>query len=370
MKKLCLIYNYAPLYRESIYKAIDAEFDCDWYFGISKNDIKGMDLSVLKNVSHYKTIGNTDRIYWQKGILKLIFKRKYQNFFMLAETRSLTAWLFFLIAFTFFPKKKISIWTHGWYGKESRLEAKMKLWLYKHVQFIFLYGNYAKKLLVEQGISPDKLFVIHNSLHYDKQIELRKKLTSSTIYYDHFINNNPTIIFIGRLTEVKKLDLLIDAVSSLAKRGENYNLVFVGNGTKKSDLQYLVSDYGLKDSVWFYGACYDEKTNAELIYNADLCVSPGNVGLTAIHSMMFGTPVITHDNFKYQMPEFEAVALGKTGNFFKYNDALSLAETISKWFSEHGAKRDSVRVACYKEIDEQWNPNFQIDIIKKAFQTD
>ena len=368
MKKLCLIFNYAPLYRESIYKAIDAEFDCDWYFGVSNNDIKGMDLSLLKNVFPYKAIGLSDKFYWQKGILKLIFRKRYQNYFMLAETRSISAWLFFFIAFIFFPKKKINIWTHGWYGKELKYEAKMKLWLYKRVQYIFLYGNYAKKLLVEQGVCPDKLFVIHNSLHYEKQIELRKLLKSSSIYNDHFRNENKTIIFIGRLTQVKKLDILIDAISFLATHGENYNLIFVGNGVKKSELQAFASERGL-ENVWFYGECYDEKTNAELIYNADLCVSPGNVGLTAIHTMMYGTPVITHNNFKYQMPEFEAVISGKTGDFFKYNDKYSLAETISSWFSEHRDKREFVRAACYKEIDEQWNTAFQIDIIKSALQT-
>lgn len=68
-------------------------------------------------------------------------------------------------------------------------------------------------------------------------------------------------------------------------------------------------------NVWFYGSCYDEQTNAELIYNADMCVAPGNVGLTAIHAMTFGCPVITHSDFKWQMPEFEAIHPGKTGDF-------------------------------------------------------
>ena len=38
-----------------------------------------------------------------------------------------------------------------------------------------------------------------------------------------------------------------------------------------------------------------------------MCVSPGNVGLTAIHSLTYGTPVLTHDNFNFQMPEAEAI---------------------------------------------------------------
>ena len=54
-KKLCLIYNTAPRYREAIFKAIDQEFDCDWYFGPTKTDIKEMDTSLLKNVKYYKT---------------------------------------------------------------------------------------------------------------------------------------------------------------------------------------------------------------------------------------------------------------------------------------------------------------------------
>ena len=58
-----------------------------------------------------------------------------------------------------------------------------------------------------------------------------------------------------------------------------------------------MENLNLQDQIWFYGACYDESKLGELIFNADLCVSPGNVGLTAVHSMGYGTPVITHNNF-------------------------------------------------------------------------
>lgn len=59
-KKLCLIYNTSPRYREAIFRAIDAEYDCDWYFGHTKTDIKEMDTSQLNNVTYYHTIGNTE----------------------------------------------------------------------------------------------------------------------------------------------------------------------------------------------------------------------------------------------------------------------------------------------------------------------
>ena len=40
---------------------------------------------------------------------------------------------------------------------------------------------------------------------------------------------------------------------------------------------------------------------------SDLTVSPGNIGLTAIHSLSYGTPVCSHSNFNNQMPESEAI---------------------------------------------------------------
>ena len=120
--------------------------------------------------------------------------------------------------------------------------------------------------------------------------------------------------------------------------------------------------------MWFYGACYDEAANAELIYNADLCVAPGNVGLTAMHSMVFGCPVLTHNDFPLQMPEFEAICENETGSFFKRNDIESLADAISDWFGYNGSRRETIRRNCFKEIDTQWTPNHQMNILKSVFK--
>lgn len=361
--KLCIIYNTAPKYRERIFSLIDEYYDCDWYFGHTKTDIKEMDTSVLKRVTYYKTIGNS-RLSWQRGIVRLLFKKEYNTFLMLAESRNLTIYLF-LFLLRFFPNKRVYLWTHGLYGKENSFEEKLKLWIYSHASGVFLYGNYSKRLLLEKGFPERKLFVIHNSLFYERQKAIRDSIRPSDIYFRHFGNNNPVLIFIGRLTEVKRLDMVIDAVALLKQKGQNYNIIFVGDGVMRPDLERMVVEKGLINDVWFYGACYEEQTNAELIYNADLCVAPGNVGLTAMHTMVFGCPVITHNDFKWQMPEFEAIIKGVTGDFFKYGDTESLAETINDWFVLKQNKREEVRQNCFKEIDTNWNPKFQMEILKK-----
>lgn len=366
--KLCIIYSIAPRYREAIFKLIDKEYDCDWYFGHTKTDIKEMDFSLLKHVSFYKSLGNPRRFNWRCGILKLLFNRKYNCFLILSESRCLTDYIFFFLAYFFFPKKKINVWTHGWYGKESAIESRLKLWMFRHVDRIFVYGNHAKQLMIRLGLQEDKIFVIHNSLNYEKQLELRKLLRPSNIYSSYFKNTCPTLIFIGRLTEVKRLDLLIAAMVLLKRRGEIYNLIFVGDGEMRKQLEQDVKQRGIEDNVWFYGACYDEQINAELIYNADLCVAPGNVGLTAMHTMVFGCPVITHNDFKWQMPEFEAIHSGSTGDFFERGNVENLADVVSCWFASKQEQRESVRQACFHEIDSQWTPQFQIEVMNKGLK--
>ena len=361
-EKICMIPVSAPNYRKAIFQSIDDYFDCDWYVGITKSSVKKFDASCLKKVVYYKHLNS----YWKNNVQHLLFRKEYKTYIIGAESRCVSDYLFIGLKKIFFPKKRIFLWTHGWYGKENYIEKKLKLWMFNRADGLFLYGDYAKKLLIKEGIPLEKIFTIHNSLDYNQQLMLRNKCVSTNIYKKHFNNENPTIIFIGRLTSVKSLDLLINAVAELKKYGKNYNIVFIGDGSEKKSLEILAQKRRVENQIWFYGACYDEAVNAELVYNADLCVAPGNIGLTAVHVLMFGCPAITHNDFKWQMPEFEAIRVGSTGDFFERGNVESLVKTIIKWFDVHKNNRHEVREACFAEIDSCWNPNFQIKVIEKA----
>lgn len=346
---------------------MDKELECDFCFGDTWDDIKKMDYNLLShNVTEVHNMMIGHGFYYQKGILGFLAK-SFDAYILVGETRCLSTWLFCIIARIFFAHKKVYFWTHGWYGKESKFEKLIKkIYLKLPNGGCFLYGNHARELMIQEGFNADKLYVIHNSLDYDVQLTIRESMQAKPIYQEHFGNGNRNIVFIGRLTKVKRFDILIDAVRILKQRGEMVNVTFVGDGVKRQNMEAMVAEMSIKELVWFYGACYDEKTNAEMIYNADLCVSPGNIGLTAMHVLMFGCPAITNDDFCHQMPEFEAIQDGKTGTFFKSGDSISLADSISRWFAEHGKDREQVRQACYKEIDTGWNPHNQIKLLKEV----
>lgn len=362
-KKFCLIYNYAQHYRSNIFKLMDKELQCDFVFGDTMSDVKKMDYSELY---HFKRevknkIFLRKPLYYQKGVLSLL-KENYTDFLILGDLHCISTWLMLFIAP--FLRKKIYLWSHAWYGRESLVKTILKKIYFNLSEGIFLYGNYAKELMLKEGFKNSKLFVIYNSLAYDEQLPLRLKLKLTLIYKKHFNNDNPNLIFIGRLTNVKRLDLLINAVAILESKSLSVNLTLIGDGEMKDNHVRQVQQLGLKN-VWFYGPCYNEFELSKLIYNADLCVSPGNVGLTAIHSMTYGTPVLTHNNFQYQMPEFEAIVDRKTGTFFDYNNIISLADSIKRWFSiTH--KRELIRQYCYEVVDSKYNPHYQLAIFKRV----
>ena len=360
---ICLIYNFAQHYRTNIFTLMDKELSIDFVFGDKYLDVKKMDYSLLKNfkreVRNITFLRNP--IYYQKGVLSLL-NENYTTYLMLGEIYCLTTWL--MLFRLKFSRRKIYLWSHGWYGRESVIKNIVKKIFFSLADGTFLYGNYARNLMLKEGMNNKKLHVVYNSLDYDNQLLIRKDLTQSEIFKVKFKNKYPNLIFIGRLTTVKRLDLLIYSLKELRTKSKFFNLTFIGDGEKTEYLKELVNKLNLSNFIWFYGACYEETELANLIYNADLCVSPGNVGLTAIHAMTFGTPVITHNNFPYQMPEFETIEEGRTGSFFEYNNIDSMSNAIQGWFAL-GIERNVIRQNCYDIIDKKWNPHYQIKVIKK-----
>jgi glycosyltransferase involved in cell wall biosynthesis len=363
-----LIFNLAPHYNESIYKELDREFDCQFFIGDSaENTIKLMDYDSLKG---FKKRLNNIRVfghfYYQKGVVMEFLRSNSKLFIITGEPYCLSTW--FVLFLSILSNKKTILWTHGWYGDESLMKKSVKKIFFKMANRVFLYGNYALELMVKDKFSRDNLICVYNSIDYDKQSIVRQQLNENSIFNDHFKNTYPTIIYVGRIQKVKRLDLLIGAVNELKITGQNCNLVIVGSDNENLDLNNLVHKLGLQSQVWFYGPCFDETTLGQLFFNSRVCVSPGNVGLTAIHSMGYGTPVITHNNFVEQMPEFEVIEEGVNGSFFIQNDILDLVSKIKFWINMDEDNRIRSRDNCVRAIESNYTSKAQIQIIKKAIK--
>ena len=222
-----------------------------------------------------------------------------------------------------------------------------------------IYNQYSTNI-ISRYINPKKLFVVNNSLNHNSNTKEFNKLilSDSNKKSDIF-----TLCFSGRLTKRKKLDLAIKAVHILKKEGIIVKLYIVGDGSEKQNLISLTESLDLNNAVVFKGELYGVETN-KIIFNSDLSISPGHVGLFAIHSMSFGTPILTHNNFKKQSPEFEAIIPKITGDYFLENDVCDLVKKIKFWYN-NGDKIIN-RKNCLKRINEFYTPRYQMKIINKS----
>lgn len=366
INNVCCIFNLAPHYRLPIFQLMDSELNCDFYFGDKVDgEIKKLDYKKLKGFKRElknKSIFKTS-FKWQKGILPLLLKNRYKTFIITGDPYYLSNWAIIIIGKIL--GKKIIPWSHGMTGSgKNKMEWFEKLF-FQLCPIVLLYGNYSRNKMIEIGFDEKKLVCIYNSLDYEQQVKIRRTLKNTSIYNDYFNNSFPTIIYIGRIQSNKNLESLVEVTKLLNEKGIFCNLVFIGKDIGNNDVVKTAEKLDLNDKIWFYGPCYEEAKIGELLFNAEICVSPGPVGLTALHSLTYGTPVVSNNNFEEQMPEFEVIEEGKTGSFFIKDNLEDLSSKIEFWLNQTELDRIKVRSNCYQVIENNWNPKSQIETLKQ-----
>ena len=345
IRKVAIVYHYFAHYRQPILDQLSssqsfhyllASDDCNpsgikalgpEYF----DSLKGTSLSwtKLKNIWF-------NPLLWQRGVFKLSWSSQIEAVIFLGDAFFVSTWAAAILARL--TGKKVFFWTHGLYGRESFWKRLYRLSFYRIANGgLLLYGNHAKQLLEKSGFDSNKLINVFNSLDHDRQLSLRKTLdqkiaieTKNKLFGQHA--DLPTMVFIGRLTKEKELNLLVELLVHFHAETKPVNLLLVGDGQEKEPLESSIPD-DLREHVCFYGACYEEEEIATLIHASEVCVSPGNIGLTAIHSLTYGTPVVTHGTKQWQGPEFEAIEEGTNGSLFQKGDFHSLKRSVEKWLS-------------------------------------
>jgi glycosyltransferase involved in cell wall biosynthesis len=375
MENIKLFTNIASHYRKSLWgKLLECtEVDIEFYFG--SNEALGIKLinfeeepfskfsyrfNRLKNIWLSKYL-----VVWQLGVVKSCLFGSFDKAIFLGEAYCLSNW----VAATICRLRNIEVvfWGHGFYGNEGRFKMFFRKTFYRLADKHLLYERRAKQLMIEEGFKSEDLYVVFNSLDYDKQKKLREKyqgVKKRKVFLELAEPELPVLIFIGRLTPEKKLDLLIKVANKINKGTVKLNVIIIGDGPKRAKLEELGEEGIEKKWIHFLGACYDEEKIAQYLSAADLCVSPGNIGLTAIHSLAYGTPVCTHGDMNNQAPEAGAIEEGYNGFFFRRGSVEDLKQKIESWVSKD-IDRHSLQGQCYEVVDQYYNPDYQLSVFER-----
>lgn len=368
-KRVAVVYHFFPHYRSAVLSELlnRQDFEC-----VLIGDVKDPNDSSIEPwqppkehfvVTPCKKL--TSNVLWQAGLMRLITTTHFDAIIFLGNVTFLSSWIAALLARL--RGTRVLFWTHGWLRDEQGMKGIMRACFYRLAHGLLLYGNRAKQIAVRKGFEPHALYVVYNSLDYKKQKEVRGLISDDRLRIVRAQlfprSSDPILVCTGRLTKLKQLDLVLYAMTLLRRQGHEVSLLLIGDGPEREYLEKLSAQRNL--SVHFYGACYDETNLAELIMCANVAVSPGQVGLTAMHALAYGVPVITHGDLDHQMPECEAILPGTTGDTFQRGDGQDLANVLANWVLRPWPDSQT-RLKCTAVIDQFYNPDYQAAVISDA----
>ena len=231
-------------------------------------------------------------------------------------------------------------------------------WALKWAGAILVKGSRSRRMLVEAGISSDKIFESQ-----DYQDENRFVPKDMEKQWD--------LLFVGNLVPVKRVHALIEAVAEVLKHMRNIHLGILGDGLEQAKLEQLVQNLGIMENVEFLG----RKNDAENYINASKAVAlvsqSEGVPAVAIEAMYCGVPVILTD-------------VGDIGGMFineknallvPPNDKKALVKAIIRMLTDNDLHKRLCKGAlktreCYskrwsreEQINEWWKV---IDVVNQA----
>ena len=120
------------------------------------------------------------------------------------------------------------------------IRLKITLYLLKTCDFVTVTGNNSRNYLIQQGIRAKKIYVLPNTLDFSafRKLSIKKE-------YD--------IISVGRISEEKRIEVLVKIVLQLKKSIPNIKVAIAGTGPKKDEIQGLITNLNLMKNIDVYG---------------------------------------------------------------------------------------------------------------------
>lgn len=146
----------------------------------------------------------------------------------------------------------------------------------------------------------------------------------------HALEGRKVLLFCGRLRQATGVDTLLRALQRLRASDPTYLAVIIGDGEERAGLHSLAAELGVSSDVRWLGSQYQESLNSPWFLCAQVFAYPGSIGLSILHAMGYGLPVVTHADRRRHNPEIAALRDGWNGLEFHPADAADLAEKLQR----------------------------------------
>ena len=202
---------------------------------------------------------------------------------------------------------------------------------------VFCPSGYLRDLAISWGVPASHVSVLPNPAPAPRELAPRDELRRA------FGLNGAALVFAGRLTAQKNLDVALDALAL----EDGVSLVVAGKGDELAHLRERALDLGLGKRVRFLGALPRERV-LELFSAADAMILPSsweNFPHTVVEALAMGTPVLATDVGGVG----EIVRDGENGLLVASGDRDAFAGAVRRYFSDE-ALRERLRSAARESV--------------------
>jgi glycosyltransferase involved in cell wall biosynthesis len=265
------------------------------------------------------------------------------------------------------------LWGHGYSKDERGKRFGPRQWIARWASALVFYEPSTREAYIRDGWNPDQLFVALNSVDHTDIESARNWWLARPDQLADFrqkngINDGPVILFVSRLQRANRIDLLIEATAELAGEIPGLKTVIIGNGPEeKQRLESLALATGAADNVVFQAGIYDEQKLAPWFLSSTVFCYPANVGLSLIHALWYGLPVVTSDNRSSQNPEIVALEHGVNGLRYRHLSVPSLVSALREVIT-NTARQTSMSEAARRTAEERFTIPRMVDGMEAAIR--
>lgn len=243
---------------------------------------------------------------------------------------------------------KTVVWGHGTSPTETRLRRTVRDRVGTLADACIVYGESVAERLRNSSRYTNKVFVARNAIDQSPIEAAAAKWVAQPEQLRRFRSDRvpagaEIILFLSRLRPFKRGDLALEATRALVEEGRNVVLAVIGDGSDRARLEALAATTGISDRVLFLGSIYDESTIAAWALSAAVYLVPGPVGLSLLHALGYGLPVVT--SAAPQSPEIEALQDERNGILFPLNDHSRMVDAIRRLLDNPTLRQEMSRAA-------------------------
>jgi len=201
--------------------------------------------------------------------------------------------------------------------------------LLKDASKLFALTKIEASQLIQRGIDEDKIVIIPNAI----DPEVFSNPPPKGYFRNLFgLADEEIILYLGRISKLKGLDILVKAFSLLERR-ENVKLVLAGpDDGLLEPLKRIVASLKLRDKVLFTGAL-NRKLVLSALNDASVVVYASlqeGFPIVPLEAGIMGKPVIVSD-----YPSMGFVKKGQFGIVVEYGNIIQLKEALEKILEDH-----------------------------------